>query len=241
MNKKIFYLHIPKTAGSTINRIFGNDKNEFHCERYFYESLESGYNEDFNQIKTYDFVSGHIKIKDFIDKMDYEKYFIFTFMRNPLDQFSSHYNWLERIQHFGEEFFYNHPKRIQNLSIMVAKSKLDNIEYIIEILKEHEGLFANNQSKHLIGDYNIEEALEKYNYIGLTENLKEDLNKIFNVFNRNIEKEFLNNICKLQINKNEKYLIDFNELKNNKKFMDFYKDYNSIDEKIYNMIKSQRS
>lgn len=236
--KKIFFLHVPKTGGSSISEMFESNHENAHCERFFYPNLESGYDDDFDQIKKFDFMSGHIRLKSFVERLNTKDYFVFTFIRNPLEQFISHFNWLYEIRNKTEDFFNNHPKRIKKISDDIFNLDLEDINNVINLLEKYI-IFQNHQSKHILINNDIK-SLKYYDYIGDTNNIKNDINNIFSMQNIKKKKDHDHKFKDIK-NKNYNYVVNKEYFKSSNVFMDFYYDYNSKDEALYKHIKNQQS
>lgn len=113
-DRKIVFIHIPKTGGSSIEHYFGlNHRNKFM-------SGHNAYNED-----GISFALQHVRARDFkiLRPEEFESYFKFSFVRNPYDRVISEYFYNQGRKKFMlDEFrtwfknFYLVPKQDHALS-----------------------------------------------------------------------------------------------------------------------------
>jgi hypothetical protein len=121
---KIAFLHIPKTAGVSVIDAF--------VKKFGVESCESFSNEISDDVfKDKNFVSGHVYLGDI--ECDA---FIFTFVRNPLEQIASHLMW---IDHYNlpkcESEINGFPENIRRGIRQLAKTDLSNAKSIDKYLQ----------------------------------------------------------------------------------------------------------
>ncbi|MCT8997413.1 hypothetical protein [Chelativorans intermedius] len=154
MKPLIFFVHVPKTAGSTVNDYL----KEFlpngcdHCEAIM------GDEETFRRAANdMDWLSGHVDIataKAQLSKLTDRPLRFFTCMRQPDQQVMSHYNWLIEIFHKGSIFYDNHPQVIKEISETI-RANSNSVDQIIDNLSRFSGLFRNYQSRWILGrDFN---------------------------------------------------------------------------------------
>ncbi|MFM6402345.1 MAG: hypothetical protein ACKPFF_37175, partial [Planktothrix sp.] len=92
--KKTFFIHIPKTAGSSFNKFLHTYLHgDSHCESYRDSSQPWTFN-NLDFLKSFDFISGHLNIQYFNKNFERDNYLLVTLLRNPVDQLISHVNWL---------------------------------------------------------------------------------------------------------------------------------------------------
>ena len=172
--KKTFFIHIPKTGGSTFNKFLANHFIGIeHCES---QLTIDGEFIDILQIKKFEYVSGHIKFLVFeANDFPRDEYFLVTFIRDPISQLISHLNWVIHIYDIDPVFFASHPKIIQDISLELRSLDLYNSDSLIYALKKFDGLFKNNQSKYFadssgtIDKDNVIEKMSQLDVIGITE------------------------------------------------------------------------
>lgn len=196
--EKIYYVHIPKTAGSTLNYHLG----EYYGSHNSWVHFEG--NKNWSKpykaaiVKNYNFLSAHMNYVDVSERLDLSNYKIVTLLRNPLKQLISHLNWVARVSDDpSSRFFKNHPKVIQDLSVKLRNIKwedVDTLHHFVKNLSLHErNLFDNCQTRYLVSKQTrsekinvkcVDEALknlEAIDVVGQTERYDDFLNKVINV------------------------------------------------------------
>jgi len=184
-NNKIFFLHIPKTAGTSINemlvREFDKNRVQFHIE-----------SDRVNQFKNidcsrYDLLSGHVRLFEIENYFQIENFLRITLVRDPFHQLISHINWMKYIGQFPRNLkYFGLHESIRLLSIQMAKVnflKLSSIEVFFKNLPDvGYALFDNCQTKYLMNSIvpdklNLEDAhkaistLDSFDIIGRLEQL----------------------------------------------------------------------
>lgn len=179
----IFFVHVPKTAGSTVNfhleREMGN--GIAHCE-----SLLGNDKELKEAVENCDWLSGHVpfEVADArIRKLSSREIRYFATIREPFQQVMSHYNWLHEIYYRDMDFYNAHPDMIKNISKEI-REKSKTIDDIIDNLSRYAGLFQNIQSRYLLGnmegrsDGELILDLKRFEYIANENKLKNLINKM---------------------------------------------------------------
>jgi hypothetical protein len=189
MSKPIFYLHIPKTAGSSMNRFlieqFEDDETLLHIEsRNIFENQDT-----LDNAGTYKLLSGHVSFPQMVKKMDVinTRQTIATF-RLPLTHVISHISWVRKLADPDErDRLQKHNKTIQKTAAKLADTDLSQPNEITELIRwlgaNKVFLFHNTQTKYLCGGGAgafspglIDQALQhldKINYVGTVERLNE--------------------------------------------------------------------
>jgi hypothetical protein len=92
---KVFFLHIPKTAGTSFNNMF---KPLFSSDRYF-DHMESR-PELFKLVQNDDlpfFISGHLYFEYVRSLIERKDVFTITILREPISQLISHLKWVKYV------------------------------------------------------------------------------------------------------------------------------------------------
>ncbi len=111
--ERIFYFHIPKTSGSSLNRylteVFGTDRSLCHIQGLPTLCPQ--------QLDRYDFVSGHMTYTKMRVLLDLENWLTVATFREPYAHVISHLCWLRKLSDPGEEKLFRETSAIfQNLS-----------------------------------------------------------------------------------------------------------------------------
>ena len=174
-------VHIPKTAGSTINHIMENSGlNSWpHIEGLKHND------EVLNQISNNaDFISAHIPFREFrsiISKYTSRKVIFHSFIREPTMQVASYYNWLIEIFHRGGDFYEQHPQEIKEMSLKLRRSKNESSQEIKNNLNEFGDFFLNLQTYYLLEKRSFTSLREEINgidHIWLTNQIDDFCNKV---------------------------------------------------------------
>jgi hypothetical protein len=239
-SKKTFFIHVGKTAGSSFNKFLRSYfSGEEHCERYRVNG-KSGQLQSLSHLKTLNYVSGHLKLTEFLKNFDREQYFLTTILRHPVDQTISHLNWIIFIsENVDSAFFENHPKFIKDMSLNIRSQNLEDPRNIQSILKEYKGMFQNNQSRYFwtekLDSDSVIRNLSKFDLVGLTEQYPKflsDYTKLLGIeVDLKVHKE----------NQNKKPKVDKKLLKQDQAFLKFLRNYSPIDFKVYDYFYQAQS
>jgi len=175
----IFFVHIPKTAGSSINHYLKKNlgKGYVHCEHFFLDEKKLRKN-----IQKSNWMSGHVtynsaRIK--LEKMGVEKPRFFSCVRKPDAQVMSHLNWLLAIRHKSLIFFKRHPKLVQDISNDIYLCGLDSKQQVLQVLQKYQWLFLNTQWNTILAPETeidkvlVEQRLDCFEYIGTDTNISD--------------------------------------------------------------------
>lgn len=222
-----FLVHVPKTAGSTINAALKlhNPNGKIHCESIINNE------ELFKQAaNTLDWLSGHVDLAsatEALAKATERPVQYFACMRQPRAQVASHYNWLIEIFHKGTAFYEQHPARVKGISSAIRASSNESPSEIIENLQKFPGLFLNFQSRFILGrgfNWNagtIYQRLQNYTML------------VDNVYAREITARILEFNDFEITNKNEsRYHFD-KALFDDPLMIEFLRENNTLDEILY--------
>lgn len=153
--RKIFFLHIPKAAGSSVNKMlskgFDESRVAFHVEKERstkYTNLK---------ISELDMFSGHVMLSEVKRLFPIDDFLRVTVVRDPFLQLISHINWIKHISEDQESaFFYNHPELVREFSLKLRALNFDN-------LSEVESFFHNLPD---IGKNSFNNCQTRYLYDG---------------------------------------------------------------------------
>jgi SAM-dependent methyltransferase len=241
--KKIFFIHIAKTAGSSFNTFlkrYFNGKD--HCEEHFAVGSDLFFDSSYVEwLKSLDYISGHLKYDVFSsNNLSKEEYFLFTLVREPMSQFFSHLNWVMSLLDTDPKFLIMHPG-INAISSELRNSNLLDPDIFISLLQriEFKGLFQNNQSRYfsaspeLVGKHFIIDRMLQLDMVGITEDYANTL-KLFTSLNSLTSIEYTIS----SENQNSNYFISNNILQN-RLLHEFILEYNSVDFEVYNYFLSR--
>lgn len=233
MKKKLFFVHVPKTAGSSFNAFLAdNFEGEAHCEKYI--DFRTRKFREIDKLKSYDYISGHLNFSDFsINELKKDDYFIMTFLRDPLKQLISHINWVIHIFDISEQFFKSHPQVIQDMSLELRGLNLNDANQLIPALEKHSGLFQNNQTKYFRGQDNRVSAQSAINALS-----ELDLVGITEEYERSVRTFIQMNKCEIEFslhkkNRNLNYRLKPEVLLKDPNIDQFFREYNKEDIKLY--------
>lgn len=178
MRDLLVFVHVPKTAGSSINAALraGSPNGMDHAQNVINTP------EGLRRISELDWVSGHISGKIFRERLSsvVRTPKLYSCLREPVAQLISHVNWLNEIRYRGRDFFYALSKDIHRISFHAGSVDYGNPCDVMHFLLEHEHLFLNNQSKYIFGPNfdkltpdQRDEAVAGYEFIGTSENIRD--------------------------------------------------------------------
>lgn len=247
--KKIFFVHVGKTAGSSVNAFLKEKlKGEIHCERYLDWQSQTFSNTSY--LKTLDYISGHAKIESFFNSgFCREEYILATFVRYPLHQLLSHLNWIIHIYDVSPSFFKNHPQKIQDICLELRKSDLSNLSVLKNTLYKYRGLFQNNQSRFFSDDAqllgssavsvqtisdSVVDVMKELDVVGITEFYEESLKELIQAAGYQFP------VRVHSANRNRQYALSKDILEDHQ-FRSFLSEYNAVDMEVYEFWRNEFS
>lgn len=182
--RRIFFMHIAKTAGSSVNalalRHFPPERCVTHVESYHLRP-------DMDVLELQDklFVSGHVTVPVALSRRYINEHFsTFTLLREPLAHLRSHIAWVKRLglpEHARE--CARHPVYIQGMASRLNKMSLE--EFIADMGELENNLFDNAQTRYLanafscaLDDGHLElalRALRGFDLVGLNEEFEQSM------------------------------------------------------------------
>lgn len=182
MKPLIFFIHIPKTAGSTVNSHLTELMNGRPHVEHIIED-----NEQFRAaVETLDWVSGHVlittaeaRLKAVTDR----PVRFFTCLREPAKQIMSHYNWLIEMHRRGHAFYDQQPEWARKISETIRSTGYEYATIRANLI-QFADTFMNMQSKMALGpnfDWNndsLYDRLSKYEMIGNSKSLPKMLSRM---------------------------------------------------------------
>lgn len=243
-NAAMFLLHIPKTAGTTVNsmlsKVFEADKVAVHVESHpnFLQALKR------EGRTNWQFVSGHLRLPAILSSIDRSDWFLFTFLRNPVQHLISHLRWVKALGRPGNTELSQHEPAIQELAKELWQISLNDVDKLEDLSKQSSmgrQLFDNCQVRYLIefrDDFisrNCTEdalhALSLFDYVGLTEKLS-DFQSLMITSGIPVQEAIpVENKSPLADEQ-----IDFG----NPKVLAFYRDFVKWDAALYSAVKKQQ-
>ena len=161
-NSKTIFIHIPKTAGvSLVKAIYGDVTSEGH--RSFY----------FNSLA--------LNIKN-------EKYFSFTFIRNPFDRLYSAFEFLKKggINHYDILAFETHLSKYKDFEDFILNGLNKNLIYqITHLIPQHEYL-CDKRGNILVDFVGRFEDLDN-DILLLSKKLKKDIKLNHHNYNKKVD------------------------------------------------------
>lgn len=180
----IVHIHVPKTAGSTINAALAMalGPGREHVQGLLGDPAK------FTEIAANSrWIAGHVplpRMKTALAQASVRARYV-TALRKPVAHVASHYNWLIEIGHRGHGFLKGHPPHIREIHHQIRTSDNSDPRAIIRNLEAHAGLFMNCQARHVIGpEYALAETsfargLNAFETVVFSRDVKADLSRLF--------------------------------------------------------------
>lgn len=243
--EKLFFMHIPKTAGSSLNKMLASNFKKRNIQVHAETDRKNNYeNIDF---KNLDMVSGHIRLYDIIRTFNLNNFLRITILRNPYEQLISHINWLRYIGSKPKgKYFKAHTEPIREIALKTRevdfKNTTDVERFISQMPDIGDRLFNNCQTRFLLNkkDPTIsvgssQEAIKTLHYfdvIGTVENMDAFMKKIQEKMGWGKNKKIIKSNTL-----NNKYKLD----KNSEKLRNILKPLFQEDQIVYDQVVSNMS
>ena len=232
MKPLIFFVHVPKTAGTTVNAGLHRELPDgiTHCEAIIRDdvSLKRAASEC-------DWLSGHVSLPNAearLREMTDRPVRFFACVRRPVDQVRSHYNWLIEIYRRGPAFYEPHPRAIRDISETIRRSRHDPAS-IIDILDHHAGLFLNCQSKWILGTEDARDEAEIHRRLARYEAVMEN-DRIEDLLGRMVGRP----VAVTRRENASKYHFPTGAFES-PEMTDFLKRRNNVDERLFAAVRRQ--
>jgi hypothetical protein len=242
---KIFFMHIPKTAGSSLNKMLASNFIKRNTQLHIETDRKNNYkNVDLTNLKM---VSGHIHLYDIIKNFNLNNFLRITVLRNPYEQLISHINWLRFVgSKPNGKFFKAHSEPIREVALKTKEINFTNTteveRFITQMPPIGNRLFNNcqtrfllNKKKPTIDKGSAQEAIKTLHYfdlIGTVENLDTFMEKIQEKMYWEKDKKIIKSNAL-----NNKYKLD----KNSGKLKNILKPLFQEDQIIYDYVLSNKS
>ena len=127
----IVLIHVPKTAGSTMNARLAATYGEglTHIESQLGKDTLTP-----EKINSVPWLSGHLpfdRFRAFVEPKSTRPVAYLAAMRDPLLHVASHYNWLIEIGHRSPQFFDGHPEPVKEMHRIIASTDNGDPQSII--------------------------------------------------------------------------------------------------------------
>ena len=186
--KKLLYIHIPKTGGTSIEKLFLQE-NGSDLEQYpkFNPDVLTGINKKGKTLN-------HLKLGEYKEFVDISEYFIFTVFRNPIDRLVSSFNFQNYIRRQNNSFDF-YLDLVEEMNIQKLNTNKYNYLYvepqinyfkgykIDKIIKFHN---LNDEMKNICERFNFKNSLKHHNVSrkaitteNLTQEQKDRIRKIY--------------------------------------------------------------
>lgn len=153
--KRLFFMHIAKTAGSSVNALAMRNYPPERCVTHV-ESYHLRPGSDVGELRDKLFVSGHVTLAVALGRRYVSKQFrTFTLLREPLAHLRSHLSWVKRLalpEHARE--CAAHPAYIQHMARRLNELSLE--EFLASMGELENNLFDNAQTRYLTNAFSRE-------------------------------------------------------------------------------------
>ena len=154
---KCIYIHIPKTAGTSIKYFLFPDK-EIHWFNANYDVIHGWCPK--RKIYMQHATAKQLIETNLITKQQWETYYKFSFVRNPWDRAISDYYWLMNDQNIKDSF----------------KNYLDKAGRFTKVLNDKSEIHYRGDHLYPQSSYFDTEGIHKIDFVGRFENFTEDMN-----------------------------------------------------------------
>ena len=187
---KVFYMHVAKAGGTSVNSFFRKRLGKRRCLNHI-----EGKRLDPGEVRRrFDFVSGHMRIRQIYPLLGLDDWYRITVFRDPLQHIVSHLRWVQGIASDpGAAFFKSHTPEVQELALQLREVDIGDAramwDFFANLPPEGFTLFDNCQSRYLLSDPpsgklgsrhwpEAQEGLSLFHRIGLTSDLQGFIDRV---------------------------------------------------------------
>ena len=239
-NRKVFFIHIPKAAGSSVNDCITSS-----IDGAYYTHIE-GLRSQWNEIKDSAFLSGHIRYVEYETNFSQHDYVVFAFLREPFSHLKSHMNWVRRLAE--PELISkreSHSDIVHKIADELAQVDFSDIKqiksYVANLKPIAYGLFDNCQVRYLsdvkpnelVTKKHLDQAiknLQHLHFVGISEHSKESQSQLMSLLGLQM------NFSEAKSNVN---LYDYGLNLNNSKLAEELKPLVQFDLELYRVAKER--
>jgi hypothetical protein len=185
--RTLFMIHIPKTAGETINHLLTETLGKERVRTHVESTL--GFLTQLHSIPPeVRYISGHHRLPDVLAHIFRPKWYLFLTLRNPVEHLVSHLKWMKSLgAPDAKAIRSEHDSIVQEMASRLWEINLNDIavvhRFINEEFEDAKQYFDNSQVRYLISYRNVlvdqEDATEavsalcNLDYVGFTETLSD--------------------------------------------------------------------
>ena len=151
---RLLFMHIAKTAGSTVNRFF-QDQYPNHLSAIHVESNRR-WLDDAEYARSLEYVSGHITYSHFANWLDLSSYYKVTLLREPFSHIQSHLAWIKHLSEPAEASkLSRYPEFVRGLSKKLWHCDLadpDALKHFVASLQDQELVLLDNCQTRYLAD-----------------------------------------------------------------------------------------
>ena len=161
--QRMFLIHIPKTAGSSVNAFMEDCLGQCACASHIEGNPEWEFSPSSTTLTTfgtspdienYVFLSGHVPLYELRQKLMLRNTLVSTVLRDPIDQIVAHIAWIRSLADPDEkERFYQHDAEIQHIATCLAELDLGSPVHLKKWASDlsyvGQSLFDNCQVRYL--------------------------------------------------------------------------------------------
>jgi hypothetical protein len=166
-DKSIYFVHIPKTAGTSLNAFISSHYQEDECEIHFENRFRWRDPDGIKYLRRKKYLSGHVRYPVFRNRMPKIEHMKFSIFRDPIEQLISHLVWVRHLcepQHKAE--YDRHPEHIQETAQKLASTDFTKpaaLKAFVASMSRHErGLFDNCQTRYFLPNLPSIQLQDKY-------------------------------------------------------------------------------